>query len=60
MVFSEILVRVIGLVVPIVEACGAIVIVLGVGRTLVLYVLTFFKTAMRRCGHCASAWEKTW
>jgi uncharacterized membrane protein len=43
MVLSEILVQVIGLVVPIVEACGAIVIVLGVGRTLIVYVLTFLK-----------------
>lgn len=43
MTFSEILVQVIGFVVPIVEARGALAIVLSVGRTLVVHVLTFLK-----------------
>lgn len=35
--------NVIGFVVPIVEACGAVVIVIGVGRTLVFYLVHFLK-----------------
>ena len=43
MALREILVQIIGFVVPVVEACGALVIVLGVGRTVVVYVLNFLK-----------------
>ena len=43
MTLDGILSNVIGFVVPIVEACGAVVIVLGVGRTLVFYLVHSFK-----------------
>ena len=40
---DELLTKSIGIVVPIVEACGGLVIALGVGRALVVYVLNFLK-----------------
>ena len=40
---DELLTQGIGIVVPIVEACGGLVIALGVGRALVVYVLNFLK-----------------
>ena len=43
MALDELLVKIIGFVVPIVEACGGLVIVLGVGRALVVYVVNFLK-----------------
>ena len=43
MQIEDILANVIGFAVPIVEICGALVIVLGVGRTLVMYLRNFFK-----------------
>ena len=43
MTLDEILSNVIGFVVPIVEACGAVVIVLGVGRALMFYLVHSLK-----------------
>jgi uncharacterized membrane protein len=40
---EETLANIISIAVPIVEVCGAVVIVLGVGRTLVMYLRNFFK-----------------
>ena len=43
MPLNEILSSIIGIVVPIVEACGAAAILLGVGRTVVVYVVSIFR-----------------
>ena len=40
---DELLTKGIGIVVPIVEACGGLIIALGVGRALVVYVVNFLK-----------------
>ena len=46
--------------IPFVEACGALVIILGVLRAIVLYLGAFFLLSQSGSSLCAFAWAKAW